>query len=347
MRQTVAICLTLLLGAAAPAAAEDFLDAIAAQVGSDVVLVSEVEQMMKPVEARLREMGASELEIVRMRADALERLIEQRLIAQLARRAEIEASDAEIDQAIAGIAQETGLTVEDVRARVEAEGLPFEGYRMQLAEQIVHQKVLGGMVQSRIRIDEAEIRRLYRARYDEQHEEGEEAHVRQLLVVAEGRSPAARDAACARARRARSRIAAGEPFERLAKQLSAVNPEAGGDLGWLHVEDLAGWMAPVVAGLEPGGVSDVVETPFGCNLLQLVERRQTKPVSYEEARPTLHAEIFDQRFADEYLKFLEKLRERTYIERRGMFAEAARLGGAGPAAAPPPAIPIAPPPSSP
>ena len=36
--------------------------------------------------------------------------------------------------------------------------------------------------------------------------------------------------------------------------------------------------------------------------------------------------LYQQRLAEEYSKFIDEMREQTYIERKGIFADAARLG---------------------
>ena len=55
---------------------------------------------------------------------------------------------------------------------------------------------------------------------------------------------------------------------------------------------------------------------------QVVERRDYKPRTYEQARPQLYKELFEQRAAEQYQSFVGKLREQTYIERKGVYAEA-------------------------
>ena len=67
----------------------------------------------------MRAAGLSESEIQSMRGDALERLIESKLIESVVVRLELQATEDEIDAAIAGIAQDNGLTVEQLQTSVE------------------------------------------------------------------------------------------------------------------------------------------------------------------------------------------------------------------------------------
>jgi peptidyl-prolyl cis-trans isomerase SurA len=316
-------------------AAQELVDGIAAQVGADIVLVSEVRSLSAPMEVRLREAGAPEEQIELLRSEVLESLIERALIRQVVRRAELEASDAEVDQAVEGIARENGLTLDQLRQSVEAQGLDFAAYRSRIRSEIEQRKVVDGMVASRVRVDDAEIRERWREQYSEQPEGGEEAHLRQILVPFENASPEAQTQACEVAGGALARVRAGEPFEVVASQVSAVSPERGGDLGWIHEVALASWMAPTVRALQPGQVSDVVKAPFGCCVLQVVERRAFRPLSYEEARDSLRNRIFAEKMELEYRKFVDKLREQTYVERKGVFSDpgVAGAGAAFPAGA--------------
>ena len=68
----------------AGARAEELLvEGIAAQVGTQIVLISEVMQTVAGDEQRMRAAGAPELEIAKLRAEGLEALIERRLLEKI------------------------------------------------------------------------------------------------------------------------------------------------------------------------------------------------------------------------------------------------------------------------
>ena len=150
--------------------------------------------------------------------------------------------------------------------------------------------------------------------------------MRQILVTYGTVTPEDKASVCAAVRAAKARIDAGEAFEKVAREVSEVAPAEGGDIGWLHSDSVASWMAAVVDPLGDGQVTDVVELPFGCSLLKLVERRVYEPVSYEDAHEELSLAVYQQRLEAEFRERMEQLRERTYIERKGHFADAAMLG---------------------
>jgi peptidyl-prolyl cis-trans isomerase SurA len=321
---SIALCLALSAGAAR--AAEQLVDGIAAQVGSKIVLVSEVMEMVAPMEAELRQRGATDGDLAAIRSEALERMIEWRLLEGVVAQAELAASDADVDQAIDAIAKENGRTREELIANVEAHGLPLADYRAQLRREIERSRVVAAVVGPKIRVEEDAVRRLFDERYGKQPTGGDQVHLRQVLVPFGEGSGRDKAQACETVEGAARRVAAGERFEEVAAQTSSVAPERGGDLGWIATGELAGWMSEVVAGLAPGQVSQVVELEGACSLLQLVDRQAYAPVTYETARPMLEREIRGMLEVQEYQAWLDKLRNNTYIERRGVFAAAAPTG---------------------
>ena len=308
-------------------AEEVLVDGIAAQVGAEIVLLSEVHELARPIEERMRAAGAPEAEIRNMHSDALERLIESKLIETVVSRLELEATEGEIDAAIQGIAQDNGLTVQQLQRSVESHGLTIAEYRRKLRTEIERSKVLNTMVRSRVRVEPEEVRAAYEERFgDQQARSGEEVHLRHILVAAGAESMRDQQTACRIAEDARQKVVAGEmEFGEMARRVTDMNPQAAGELGWFHVEDLAPWMSNALVGMEAGQVSAVIETGFGCNLLELVERRGFKPVSYEEAAPAISAEISRRKMDKEYLDWLETLRKQTFVSRKGLYAEGGRI----------------------
>ena len=322
VRIAAALALTAL--ASAGAAAEEIIDGVAAQVGNEIVLVSEVTQYTDPVEKQIREAGASDQDVQRMRSEVLERLIERRLIDQVVKKAELEATDAEIDQTISAIAKENGLSPERLQQSVEGSGMPMSVYREKIRGEIQHAKVMNGMVRARVRVEDDEVKKVYAQRFANAPQGGTEYHLRHILLPFVGAKTEQKASVCDKAKQALARIQGGESFDSVASRISAVNPERGGDVGWVHESTLNDWMVPIVKSLGPGQTSHVVESAFGCNLIQVVEKRSSEKKSYEQARDQIYEQIFREKMDVEYDRWMDKLRAQAYIERKGAFASAQR-----------------------
>lgn len=315
------LALALVLGiAGAPAAhGEVLVEGIAAQVGTDIVLASEVLQAAAEPTARARREGAGAADISRLRAEILDRMIERALIRQVVERAELQATEQEIDDAIAAIASENGLSYEDMQQAVESQGMPWSFYRDRIRGELESRKVMNGMVAAKVRVSEEEVRELYDERLGSQPETGDEFYLRHILVTVNPERPAA--VACSLVRTARGRVVAGESFEDVAAETSEANPEYGGSTGWIHQREMAPWMSDAVMGMDDGQLSGIIETPFGCNVLLVVDRRSYERVTFEAARETLYDRVFAEKMQVEYTKFIEELRSNTYIERKGLFED--------------------------
>ncbi|MGH7338723.1 MAG: peptidylprolyl isomerase, partial [Myxococcota bacterium] len=309
------------------AADTQLLDGIAAQVDGKIVLVSEVMRTVRPQEEAMRRAGAPEQEIAKLRADGLERLIESRLVEKVVEDSNSKASDDEIARTIEGIAKENGLTVEQLYASVVFHGLTVEEYRSQIKRDFERRDLIQGMLGSRVKVEDDEVEELYNDRYGKNQESGESVHVRQILRAYGGATQRTQEDACAEVALARDRIAGGEPFEKVAAQVSEAAPRDGGDIGWLPLRSVAPWMKEALTGLPDGGISGVLALPFGCALLQLVERRVLEPVSFAQAKEPLTHEIWERKLEQEYRTWIEELRGHSYIERHGYFADAAKFGG--------------------
>jgi peptidyl-prolyl cis-trans isomerase SurA len=297
------------------------VDGIAAQVGSHVVLISEVREAAAPTEARARAEGATDEDIRQLYFEVLEQMIERALIRQVVERAEIGASDADVDEAIASIARENKLTPEKLRASVEAQGMPYALYRERIRGEIEHARVINDLVASKTRVDEKELREIYDAEIAKQPKGGEELQLRVLVVSPQGGDPAVRQAACAQVDEARARIVAGEAFETVTSELRASNPAATASQAWVHESELASWMRSTVMALPVGALSERIDTDFGCGVVQLVDERSFAPLTFEQAKDKLYRRVFDERLAAEYQKLIERLRAQTYVERKGVFGD--------------------------
>ena len=154
-----------IITAAVRAAAVERVEGVAAQVGAEIVLLSEVQKMAAPIALKLLEQGGTIEDLVNTHEQALDRLIEQALIRQVIRQAELSASDSEIDAAIAGIAGDNNITASELRTSVEKQGLSFSEYREKIGDELEQHKVIQGMVMSKIRIDEEELKTIYENEY--------------------------------------------------------------------------------------------------------------------------------------------------------------------------------------
>ena len=114
----------------------------------------------------------------------------------------------------------------------------------------------------------------------------------------------------------KERIENGANFTELARlQSEDASASRGGDLGWLSPGDTVPEFERAMNGLEPGQVSDPVQSPFGWHLIQVVERR-SEDMSKERQRVLARQSIRTRKADEAYQEWVRQQRDRAYVELR-------------------------------
>jgi parvulin-like peptidyl-prolyl isomerase len=139
-----------------------------------------------------------------------------------------------------------------------------------------------------------------------------ELHLRSILFKFGPNDEAA--AAEARATSALERIAKGEDFSAVARDMTdaADHKVNGGDLGWLTSTEMGKEYADVAFTLGKGGVSKPIKTEFGWHIIKVEDERNRKPNDFAAVRDQV--EIVAQRKAQAEL--VKELVAENPIERR-------------------------------
>ena len=114
----------------------------------------------------------------------------------------------------------------------------------------------------------------------------------------------------------KERIENGTSFIELARlQSEDASASRGGDLGWLSPGDTVPEFERAMNGLEPGQVSDPVQSPFGWHLIQVIERR-SEDMSKERQRVLARQSIRTRKADEAYQEWVRQQRDRAYVELR-------------------------------
>ncbi|NHZ61348.1 molecular chaperone SurA [Massilia sp. CCM 8694] len=105
-------------------------------------------------------------------------------------------------------------------------------------------------------------------------------------------------------------------FEELARLFSNDGSASkGGDLGWLYPGDTVPEFETVMATLKPGELSDVIETPYGFHLIEVMERKSDDQ-NKERVRMAARQVIRDRKLEEATEDWARQVRDRAYVEFR-------------------------------
>jgi len=142
-----------------------------------------------------------------------------------------------------------------------------------------------------------------RAFYDQQISQielQEEVRARHILVASEEE-----------ARAVVARLEAGEDFVAVAQDVS-IGPSGadGGDLGYFTADRMVPEFSDAAFALEPGAISDPIQSEFGWHVIKVEDRRPQQLVTFEEVKESIKARLRQDKAAP----YVEEARNAATIE---------------------------------
>jgi peptidyl-prolyl cis-trans isomerase SurA len=207
---------------------------------------------------------------------------------------------------------------EQLQAALKQEGMTMADLRRQLERTMLVQRVQQTEIMQKLQVTDTELKTYYDAH---KNEFGTTPNVtlREITinvpVTAQGVNVAQDEEAKAKADEVRAKIIAGEPFPRLAADYSDSGSKANGGLvGPLSKTDLSEELQKAIAGLKTGGVTPVLRTTRGYQIIKIENLQETTTKPFEEARPEIADKIANSKRSGDFKKYIERLRTEAIID---------------------------------
>ena len=263
----------------------ELLDGVAAIVDDGVVLKSELERQVDVIIQRLRQQNTQLPPLSVLESQILDQLVLRQIQLQRAQRFGIQVSDDFLNQTLSRVAAENGITLEQMPATLESEGIDYAAYRQDMREQMILQQLQQRDVVSRINVAPKEMDAcLYRKENTASDDvDYDISHI--LISLPSAATRQQLDAARERIAEINQRLTAGEDFAQLAVAFSdGQTALEGGSLGWRKGSQLPTLFADVVIKLAPGEVSEPIQSGSGLHLVRLNEVRGATQVMVDQRR---------------------------------------------------------------
>jgi peptidyl-prolyl cis-trans isomerase SurA len=254
----------------AQALAAEPIDGIVAVVEEDVILRSELDRAVGNILNQYR--GRTDLpprDV--LEKQVLERLVLMNLQLQNAKRTGIRVSDAELDQAVARLAQQNGITMDQLRQQLAMDRVPYAEFRNSLRDEMIAQRLRQRVVQSRVAVSDTEIDILLASNSLKQ---GQVLVGHILVALPDGATAEQLATAQTKIDGIKKLIDEGLDFSAAAIRYSdAPNALDGGMLPWRGYDEVPALFANQLQGMQPGDISPPLRGPSGFHLIKLVEKR--------------------------------------------------------------------------
>ncbi|EBL7356524.1 peptidylprolyl isomerase SurA [Salmonella enterica] len=279
---------TLLLGIAMIAntsfAAPQVVDKVAAVVNNGVVLESDVDGLMQSVKLNAGQAGQQLPDDATLRHQILERLIMDQIILQMGQKMGVKITDGQLDQAIANIAKQNNMTMDQMRSRLAYDGLNYSTYRNQIRKEMIISEVRNNEVRRRITVLPQEVDALAK-QIGTQNDASTELNLSHILIALP-ENPTSEQVNDAQ-RQAESIVEEarnGADFGKLAITYSADQQALkGGQMGWGRIQELPGIFAQALSTAKKGDIVGPIRSGVGFHILKVNDLRgQSQSISVTE-----------------------------------------------------------------
>ncbi len=248
-----------------------------------------------------------------------EGLIIETLIEQQMKKHNIVVTPQQIDDYIALMAARENMTVDDLKALVTRGGKDYEQWKQQMQ----FDKIISVLTLAKIEgfgtadVNDADTLEFYEQN-KERYETPEQVRASHILIRPERGEGidlnAAKAAALAKAEELLGQIKAGADFAQLATENSDCPSSAnGGDLGFGQRRTWVSAFSDAAFALQPGQVSDVVETPYGYHIIKVTERKEAGLMPFDEVKSEIIKMLQSRSEAELGAKYITSLRDSAEI----------------------------------
>lgn len=323
-RQMLAVFLYILV-LSGPGNAE-VVDKVVAVVNDEVITLSEVdEEAARAYQSLAKEYSGVKLanSMAETRENILDSMIDRRLINQKAKQQNTTVSEEEITTAYENTRNRLSLDPAQFREKLAGSGLTEELYRKQLKDQILQSKLVNYDVRAKIVVTEEMLKAYFDEHYAAKKEKGSYYLLQMGFTWKTGaddaKGLAAKEETRKKAEDVLNKVRHGEDFKALAKKFSDLPSAAdGGDIGVLGLEDMAPAMRTAISPLEPGELSDLIETANGFQFYKVLsgkEKDQASSASFAAVKEEIRDKLYDEKIKAAYADWVKKLKEEAFIKK--------------------------------
>jgi peptidyl-prolyl cis-trans isomerase SurA len=301
------------------AAGARVVEKIAALVGDDIILLSEVEDRAAPLLAEIANIANPadrEARASAIRREVMERLVQDQLLAQQATELKLTVGSEEIDRAIEQIKHDYGLDDAQLKEELRRQGMTMAAYRQNTKKEILKYRVLNIAVGSKINVGDSEVQSYYDRHLKSANVQVKASHI--FLAIPEDADQAT---VLEREKLAKSLVARaqkGEDFAKLAREYSedSGTRNEGGDLGYFGRDILPKPLEELVFSMKVGEVRGPVRADRGFHVIKLVDRRTKAAKPFAEVQDEIRVRLRQREMERQTKIYLGELRKKVLVDIR-------------------------------
>jgi parvulin-like peptidyl-prolyl isomerase len=294
----------------------EVVDGVLAVINDTVITRQQVEDFIGPALDSLRREYAGQPEAAFQQKltgainDGLEQLVERQLILHDFDVEGYRLPDSVVDDLVQDRIRERFTDRVTLMKTLQAQGETFESFRKDVRDQYIVTALRAKNIAQEIVISPNRVGRYY---LDHQDDFKVEDEIKLRMIVL-NKTSADDTNTVSLAREIRDKIKEGAAFTEMASIYSQDTLRSqGGDRGWIERSVLRKDLADVAFALQPGQVSDVVETPDTCYLMLVEQTRLAHFKPLADVRDEIEKSLRAQEQSRLEKQWIAKLKAKTFI----------------------------------
>ncbi|MEA3471087.1 MAG: peptidylprolyl isomerase, partial [Thermodesulfobacteriota bacterium] len=301
---------------AVPAEEKKASDNRVAEVNGSVITKAEFDSEMSRVKGRLLAAGQtpSNSQTEEIKKEVLESLIDRELLLQESAKKKITVDDSSVAEQIGSLKKrfpddakykdwlvKMGFSEDELKSRLKGE---------MAIKQLIDREIV-----EKIAVSEKEAKEYYNNNPDS-FRQAERVHASHILITFDKDADAsAKEAARKKLGEIEERLKKGEDFSALAKEFSECpSSEKGGDLGYFGRGQMVKPFEDAAFALEPGTVSEIVETQFGYHLIKSIDKKPATTIPYSNISERLKQYLKNEKVKKETPIYLSNLKAKATVK---------------------------------
>jgi len=296
----------------------EVVDRIIAFVNDEIITLHDLNEAFEPYQKKIDDSykGTDKDRVVaETKLSLLNRMIDNLLIEQEAKKSAIAVQDDEVMSSIRDMLARKKMTMEALQQSLSREGATFEAYKKDMRDSMVRMRLLRREVRSKITVSDEEIGEYYSLHRDDY--EGKDAvrlkHI--LLLFPKNMDSNAKAKLQADAMDILKRLKAGDSFDQLAARFSQ-GPAAssGGDVGFVEKGAMLPEVEKAAFSLDKDSISNLIESPVGFHIIKVIDRRGAGVKPIETVREEIKSKLEDEKLDKKFDSWVSELRAKSLVE---------------------------------
>ena len=205
---------------------------------------------------------------------------------------------------------------EELKKQLDKAGQTVDKVKVGILESLKQQHWMDEQVKGKVDVTDADAEDFYKKNPDQfkSPERVRASHI--LIAVPEDAKPEVVAEKQKAAQAIADRVKKGEPFDKLAKELSE-DPSAkqnSGDLDFFTKDQMVPEFSNAAFGMKKDQISDPVRSSFGFHIIKVTDRKDAETVTLEKAKPQLIAYLKQQKKSAALEKIVQDIKEKADIK---------------------------------